>query len=366
MISADFVEKALVGAILNHPERQGDVPWLHVEDFTHPLCRALWAHLEAHDLPTPNPLDDLPAVTELLRRVDALHPQHCAPAKVAELQVSAPEPPNVADYARILVEVAIRREVTAMGLRLESYHAGQQQVLMATTESAIARIDELRRRWRVAAATPGAGSHGHRHGLERQQLLAPGDLGDDTTAGIDATTAQLAVIGAAVHDWPPGARHHVLAEVRRSDFHQPALTATWEAIQRLVARAMAVDHVTVAWEGARTQGRKTTATGLGSRELADLRALAPLWDVGTTVLARRAAAQALATARSALRQVSGDSSIDPDYLLVMADHQHRSLADETSRSTRRASHTSPAPAVEVRQRSRNRQAVTVPTPPSSR
>ena len=45
MINAEYVEKALLGTLLNDPTRRADVLWLEVGDFTNPLCRALWAHL---------------------------------------------------------------------------------------------------------------------------------------------------------------------------------------------------------------------------------------------------------------------------------------------------------------------------------
>jgi len=46
VINAEYVEKALLGTLLNDPTRRADVPWVQVSDFTNPLCRALWAHLE--------------------------------------------------------------------------------------------------------------------------------------------------------------------------------------------------------------------------------------------------------------------------------------------------------------------------------
>ena len=332
MISADFVEKALVGALMNHPERKADVPWLHVEDFTHPLCRALWAHLESGDRPAITPLEDLPAVTELLRRADGLHPQHCGPAQVAELQINAPEPAAVAEYGRILVEVAIRRELTAMGLRLEPEQAGQPGTVIQAAGAATLRIHELRRRWHAARAAASPRSRVD----DSWGLAPPLDVGGQSVADIDLDprTAELAVIGAAVHDWPPGARQHLLARVRTGDFDDPGPAATWDAIQRLVARGGAVDQVTVAWEGARTKAGRPR--GMGSRELADSRALAALFDDGAAVLARRAVAKTLAKTRLALRQNPENLSINPDDLLVMADHQHRNLANEASRSTRRA------------------------------
>jgi len=44
MTSVEFVEKALIGSLLNDSTRRPDVPWLRAEDFTNPLCLAIWRH----------------------------------------------------------------------------------------------------------------------------------------------------------------------------------------------------------------------------------------------------------------------------------------------------------------------------------
>jgi len=120
MTSVEFVEKALIGSLLNDSTRRPDVPWLRAEDFTNPLCLAIWRHLESGNPPHCQRLTDLVDLSEALGRDYELHPRLRSPAELATLQFQAPEKPAVVEYGRILVEATIRREVAAMGLRLES------------------------------------------------------------------------------------------------------------------------------------------------------------------------------------------------------------------------------------------------------
>ena len=85
MINTEYVEKALLGTLLNDPTRRADVPWLQVTDFTNPLCRALWAHLE-----TGAPSDfcypiDYVHLYEALHTEADIHPRLTCPSQVAAL-----------------------------------------------------------------------------------------------------------------------------------------------------------------------------------------------------------------------------------------------------------------------------------------
>jgi replicative DNA helicase len=120
MTSVEFVEKALIGSLMNDSARRDELPWLGPEDFTNPQCRAIWRHLESGDPPRCQPLTDLVEMSELLGRNHELHVMLRSPAELATLQVQAPVKPAVVEYGRILGEATIRREVSNMGLRLES------------------------------------------------------------------------------------------------------------------------------------------------------------------------------------------------------------------------------------------------------
>ena len=47
MTSGEFVEKALIGSLLHDSTLRDDLPWLNAEDFTNPLRRAMWRHLDS-------------------------------------------------------------------------------------------------------------------------------------------------------------------------------------------------------------------------------------------------------------------------------------------------------------------------------
>ena len=213
MINVEFVEKALIGSLLNDSTLRDEMPWLNAEDFTHPLCRAIWNHLESGKPPQSQPLVDLVGMSEVLGRDYELHAMLRGPAELATLQFQAPEKPAVAEYGRILVEATIRREVAAMGLRLESLATGEPEQIIDRIANALTLLERLDQRWEVSAANPA------QLDADLPKVDSPlptevvprtngswsensGTVGD----GMDHRMAEKAVIGAAVHDWPPGAR----------------------------------------------------------------------------------------------------------------------------------------------------------------
>jgi len=152
MTSVEFVEKALIGSLLNDSTRLDEAPWLRAEDFTNPLCRAIWAHLESGDPPQSQPLLHLVEMSEVLGRDYELHPRLRSPAELATLQIEAPAKPAVAEYGRILVAATIRRQVAAMGLRLESLATGEPQQIIARVANVLAHIEGLDQRWQASTS----------------------------------------------------------------------------------------------------------------------------------------------------------------------------------------------------------------------
>lgn len=166
------------------------------------------------------------------------------PTELATLQVQAPEKPAVVEYGRILVEATIRREVAAMGLRLELLAADQPEQIIDGVADALASLNGLDQRRRV--------SMGHHPELDSELRIASRPLAAETTSPTKGSTnvntavvgdlinhhladAEKAVIGAAVHDWPPRARARVLGRIRLRDStvmpcggrpHRPTLPLT--------------------------------------------------------------------------------------------------------------------------------------------
>jgi len=267
MINAEFVEKALLGAILNEPTRREEVPWLEVDDFTNPLCRALWQHLEAGAAPDVTPPVDYVTLSDAIRKQSDLHPRLTAPSQIAELQICAPTRPDPTAYGQIIVEVAIRNQLTALGLKIGETAKQTAQPNHAQLLATMETITDLGRRWERThpASAPSVGdARGNRGSLETR----PADRGHDgqqIEPPRDLAAAETAVVTAAVHDSPKGSRPLLLATLRPSDFSQPKISATFNAVQHLAFTGRHVDEITVAWELIR--GVKDRGPGLEINEL---------------------------------------------------------------------------------------------------
>ncbi len=268
MINAEFVEKALLGAILNEPTRREEVPWLEVDDFTNPLCRALWQHLEAGAAPDVTPPVDYVALSDAIRKPSDLHPRLTAPSQIAELQIQAPVRPDPAAYGQIIVEVAIRNQLTVLGLKIGETARQTAQPNHVQLFAAIEAIAHVQRRWErthPAPSDPSAGeAQGNRdfratHPLDREhyalQAEPPRDL----------AIVETAVVNAAVNDCPKGSRSLLLARLRPGDFSQPRIASTFQAVEDLASTGRHVDEITVGWE--LTRGLKDQGPGLNMTEL---------------------------------------------------------------------------------------------------
>jgi len=268
MINAEFVEKALLGAILNEPTRRQDVPWLEVDDFTNPLCRALWQHLQTGAAPDLTPPVDYVTLSDALRRQTDLHPRLTAPSQIAELQIHAPTTPDSVAYGQIIVEVAIRNQLISLGLKIGTTASQRVQPNHAQLLATMEAIGRLERRWEhmhpAASAHPVGGGDGKRQ-LSEAEEAENRPIGLKGEPARDLAAAETAVVKAAVHDSPKGSRSMLLARLRLSDFSQPRIAATFDAVEHLASRGRHVDEVTVKWELIR--GFKNRGPGLDINEL---------------------------------------------------------------------------------------------------
>lgn len=327
MTSVVFVEKALIGSLLNDSTRRNELPWLGAEDFTNPLCQAIWHHLESGSPPNCQPLIDLVEMSQILGCNYQLHAMLRGPAELATLQVQAPEKPAVVEYGRILVEATIRREVSAMGLRLELLAADQPEQIIDGVADALASLNGLDQRRRV--------SMGHHPELDSELRIASKPLAAETTSPTKGSTnvntavvgdlmdhhlAEKAVIGAAVHDWPPRARARVLGRIRECDFTDPRTTLTWRAVEYLAEHDAVIDEVTVAWQALRAQSR--SGNGLTVQELRETRAAAIFHEAATTALARSSMTRIFERAVVSISRGAEDQRIGPKALIESATSHH--------------------------------------------
>jgi hypothetical protein len=335
MTRAEFVEKALIGALLNDSTRRDELPWLCAEDFTNPLYRAIWLHLESGNPPKCQPLIDLVEMSEILGRGYELHAKLRGPAELATLQIQTPEKPVVLEYGRILVEATIRREVAAMGLRLESLASGEPEQIIDGVASALARIEGLDQRWQVSMGQRkevDSDLIGAAPTVRADGLSSPADPDARTLPageGMDQQLAVRAVIGAAVHDWPPGARVHVLQNVGRSDFLDARAAATWQAIEHLAEHEAPIDEITVAWQTGRAHSR--TGDGLTVRELRNTRDAALFHEVGAATLARLTMTSVVSHAQVATSRCAEDLGIDLATVIDSVATHHAAIAAAAQR-----------------------------------
>ena len=336
MTSVEFVENALIGSLLNDSTRRPDVPWLRAEDFTNPLCLAIWRHLESGNPPHCHPLTDLVDLSEALGRDYELHPRLRSPAELATLQIQTPEKPAVAEYGRILVEATIRRQVAAMGLRLESLATREPKQIVDSVANALASLERLDQRWQVSmgqraqvdvdhvsVATSVCADEFSPPAADAETLPADHDM--------DQQLAEEAVIGATVHDWPLGARAHVLESVRKSDFTDARAAATWQAVEHLTERAEPIDEITVAWQVLRARSR--TGDGLTVQELRETRGSALFHEMGAATLARSTLTRVADQAMIAISQCAQDLRIDPTALIDSVATHHVVVAAVAQRLT---------------------------------
>ena len=270
MIDAEFVEKALLGTLLNDPTRRAQVPWLEVTDFTNPLCRALWAHLE-QGAPSDfsYPLDYV-RLSEALHTEADIHPRLTWPSEIAGLQVQAPVHPDAAAYGRILVEVAIRNQIVDMGFTLGSADGRTGPHDREEPAAAIEALQELQNRWQQIDTPPPTTSVDNSQDLPRRPTSEPGSRRpNDPQIGLPnhhLVAAESAVLGSAVHDLPPGSRSRLVALIHPRDFSDPRVAATFQAVRDLASRTDHVDEITVQWQVMRNQS--TWGPGLPLAELA--------------------------------------------------------------------------------------------------
>lgn len=315
MTSTVFVEMALIGSLLNDSTMRQDVPWLSAGDFTNPLCQAIWRHLESGNPPQCQPMTDLVELSETLDRDHDLHAMLRGPAELATLQVQAPHKPAVVDYGRILVEATIRREIAAMGLRLQDLATREPELIIDGVDKTLAALEGMDKRRQESTGHSGQVDC-EPHSLRSPVAVdAPPELTSSTSQvsaiapdALDQQLAERAVLGAAIHDRPIGARAQVLRATRADDFTDLRARATWRAVEHLGEHGAVIDEVTVAWQGLTTRHRFGDV--LTIQELRETRAAALFHEAAAVTLARSTLTRVASRAGAATAQSAQDLGID--------------------------------------------------------
>ena len=214
---------------------------------------------------------------------------------------------------------------------------GARGHIIAWVANALAHIEGLDQRWQA--------STGKRTDVDADLISAPVSLCADelsrpvapaaetlpTDHDMDQQIAEKAVIGAAVHDWPPGARPLVLEAVRASDFTEPRATATWQAVEHLADLAAPIDEITVAWQTERA--RRRSGDGLTLQELRETRSAALFHEMGAATLARSTVTRVAGQAKIAISRCAEDLRIDPETVIDSVATHHLAVAAAAERLT---------------------------------
>ena len=235
MTDTAYLEKALIGSLLLRPDRADQAAPLDERDFAcDPLCRALWPALRNYTW-TKGPIDVAHAADLLAHQAPDLHHHLRTPAAVAELSVYAPSAGHIGTYARLLRDATTRRDIITLGYQLTEQAAADDPDRIERLRGDIQRIrfdaDLNRAPLRVSTLDVRA---------RRQPGPAPAGTGD-------RMRHERAVLGAAIHDNPPGSRRVVQESIKPDMFTSPALRQAWLAVQALCRRGLPVDEITVHW-----------------------------------------------------------------------------------------------------------------------
>jgi replicative DNA helicase len=342
----------LLGALLWDPERIDDVAdWLQPQDFRKWGDRAVYATLVGlrND---GRPIDLLQLPDELaagqyhdahVERSDgrgplsaaALH-TYLSTTPATPPQENAPARSEHVQYARLVLDDSIRREVEALGTRIDQHArhlAGQDSASAAETLVGVladvharirqlnGRLDEAHRGGSAIAAAlneqaaPAAAGRG-----QNPDVQDPAAAAAAPTAR-DLRRAEYTLIGASLIS--PDLRELAAGRLRARDFANPEIAATWEAIRSLQQHRQPVDVVLVAAEVERQGEVPGLGRGLEPRQLLWLvqrseHVASPYKAMETVV--RAALTRAVHGGSEQLQALLGDRAQSGAELLTSAQH----------------------------------------------
>jgi hypothetical protein len=315
-----LAEQAALGALLLAPDAVVGVSgWLRAEDFADPWHRTLYATIRELDAAHQRPSPDVVAQAMIDR-----HGYRIADApRILDLLAAVPTRPRPAEYAAVVLEASLRRQVACHGVLLQA--AALSAALDRSprvVDTVTAQIDAVAKaaltRWAIAArATTGTtvptppSSHpgllpslvGADRLLSRHPLPDPDAVADreaDLTACLVTHPGYLA----EVTGW-------LRPDALTSDTWRPV----YAALVDLHDTGAPIDAVTVAWRIARTA--PTAGPGPNPRELAAMVEHAAILDPAHAATAVAADQLRLAAHRTAaaLRADAGNLGLDLRDLL---------------------------------------------------
>lgn len=325
LTAADLAAPALLGALLWDPDRIHDVAdWLQPTDFDLPSYRAIYQTLIGLGLDG-RPVDLFALPTILLRgeyhdmhvdreghdgiSANALHTllaRTPATPRADEGRYEGPVHSEHVRYARILVQAAVRRDLRWAGSRItQCAHDLREHTLADAHRALHPLLGEIAARINALAARLGDAGAATRSAAEQvlaTPALAAQPVPASTAEPLDpqARWAEARLIGACLDSVQVRA---AAADLRPTDFTDPAAAATWSAISDLVERGEPVDYILVA---AHLEHHAGEGRGFSPADLARLAATSGgvagmRW---INVVAHNALTRAVATAGQALQALA--------------------------------------------------------------
>jgi replicative DNA helicase len=330
MTDTSYLEEALIGGLLNQPHRTGEVSGLTGQDFTDPLCQALWTTLTTRPSWPAEPVNVVP-MAQRVAAVSDLHPSARSPGAIAEMQVHAPTRPHLRTYAQLIAEATTRRHVLALGYQLTDLHTRRSDDALHSID---AITDQLRHMKEAQTRT-----------LDR--FVPAGDpdpvVAADPTHGEkprasmaedrDQAFTEYAVLGAAIHDSPPASRAEALATICAHDLTHPKYRHAWQAVRDLDAAHVPIDEITVHWQLTRTTPEPTQRPTL--KELRDSRWAATGYRQAMTHLLQASTTRASQRLHGILTSLEQDQP-RLERVVDTIEHAGRQLREHTHRSLRPA------------------------------
>lgn len=247
-----FIEQATLGALVVDPTSIGRVgPWLRAGDFADWWHAQAWTALtELHAAQRPIGPAALAAALE-----ERLDPRRADPLRVADLYAAAPSPPRPVDYARMVLEAGLRREIAGHGVLLR---AGALQGVLSDAAAPIASaclmvdagIESSAARWDLA--------HGRHHPPSTVTPLHPAGRLRELRVGADKFLGErptrdpaaerehvVSLVGSLIAH--PDAIPEVAGWLRPAQVTDPGWRAVYATVTGLTARGDSVDPVSVAW-----------------------------------------------------------------------------------------------------------------------
>ena len=317
-----LAEQATLGALLLAPDAIVAVSgWLRAEDFADPWHHALYATIRELDAAHQRPSPDVVAQAMIDR-----HGYRIADApRILDLLAAVPTRPRAAEYAAVVLEASLRRQVACHGVLLQAAAlAAALDRSPRVVETVTAQIDAVAElaltRWAIATrATAGTAVPapvpppspvgllpslvGADRLLSRHPLPDP-DAVADREGGLTASLVTHPDYLAAVTGW-------LRPDALTSDTWRPV----YAALVDLHDTGAPIDPVTVAWRIARTA--PTAGPGPNLRDLTALVEHATILDPAYAATAVAADQLRLAAHRTAtaLRADAGNLGLDLRDLL---------------------------------------------------